>query len=120
MTPVYLFIPLNKDPRPGISLMSRACEMDYVGSVLTIGAFVSGVMAVSFGGVTYDWNSGLTIGLFCCYGVLFMLLGLQQIYAIFTTTSRRIFLVEFFKSRTMLILFAMTAAGGTAIFVLYT
>jgi MFS family permease len=115
--PVYLFILPNKDPCPGIPLMDRVREMDYVGSVLTMGAFASGIMAVSFGGVTYDWNSGQTIGLFCCSGVLFILLGLQQIYAIFTTTSRRIFPVEFFKSRTMLILFAMTAAGGTAIFI---
>jgi hypothetical protein len=74
--PIYLFILLNKDPRPGISLMDRAREMDYVRSVLTIGAFVSGVMAVSFGGVTYDWNSGQTIGLFCCSSVFFILLGL--------------------------------------------
>lgn len=115
--PVYLFMLPNKDPRPGISLMDRAREMDYVGSILTMGAFVSGVMAVSFGGVTYEWNSGQTIGLFCCSGILFILLGLQQVYTIFTTTSRRVFPVEFFKSRTMLILFAMTAAGGTAIFV---
>ncbi|KAH6700617.1 hypothetical protein BKA61DRAFT_681726 [Leptodontidium sp. MPI-SDFR-AT-0119] len=86
-----------------------------------MGAFASGVMAVFFGGVTYGWNSGQTIGLFCCSGVLFVLLGLQQIYAIFTTTSRRTFPVEFFKSRTMLILFAMTVAGGTAIFIpIYT
>src|SRR6266536_3673090 len=33
--PVYLFILPNKDPRPGIPLMDRAREMDYVGSVLT-------------------------------------------------------------------------------------
>ncbi|KAH7418691.1 major facilitator superfamily domain-containing protein [Cadophora sp. MPI-SDFR-AT-0126] len=115
--PVYLFMLPNKDPRPGISLMDRAREMDYVGSILTMGAFVTGVMAMSFGGVTYEWNSGQIIGLFCCSGVLFILLGLQQVYAIFTTPNRRVFPVEFFKSRTMLILFAMTAAGGTAIFV---
>ncbi|KAH6665606.1 major facilitator superfamily domain-containing protein [Halenospora varia] len=47
---VYLFMLPNKDPRPGIDLVDRAREMDYVGSVLTIGAFISGVMAVSFGG----------------------------------------------------------------------
>jgi hypothetical protein len=97
--------------------MNRAREMDYVGAVLTLGAFVSGVMAVSFGGVTYPWNSGKIIGLFVCSGVLFILLGFQQVYTIFTTVSRRIFPVEFFKSRTILILFAMTAAGGTAVFV---
>ena len=115
--PVYLFMLPNKDPRPGVSFMDRAREMDYVGTVLTLGAFVSGVMAVSFGGVTYPWNSGKIIGLFVCSGVLFILLGFQQVYTIFTTTSRRIFPVEFFKSRTILILFAMTSAGGTAVFV---
>ena len=107
----------NKDPRPGVSLKDRAREMDYLGGILTIGAFVSGVMAVSFGGLTYPWNSGKIIGLFCCSGVLFILLGLQQVYTVFTTTSRRIFPIEFFKSRTILILFCMTAAGGTAVFI---
>lgn len=115
--PVYLFMLPNKDPRPGVSLLDRAREVDYVGMILTIGAFVSGVMAVSFGGVTYPWNSGKIIGLFVCSGVLFILLGIQQVYTIFTTKSRRIFPVEFFKQKTILILFAVTAAGGTAIFI---
>jgi MFS family permease len=115
--PVYLFMLPNKDPRPGVSFMDRAREMDYVGAVLTIGAFVSGVMAVSFGGITYPWNSGRIIGLFVCSGVLFILLGFQQVWTVFTNKSRRVFPVEFFKSRTILILFCMTAAGGTAVFV---
>ena len=115
--PVYLFMLPNKDPRPGVSFMDRAREMDYVGAILTIGAFVSGVMAVSFGGVTYPWNSGRIIGLFVCSGVLFILLGIQQVWTVFTNTYRRVFPVEFFKSRTILILFCMTAAGGTAVFV---
>lgn len=100
--PVYLFMLPVKDPRPGVSFMDRAREMDYVGGILTIGAFVSGVMAVSFGGITYPWNSGKIIGLFVCSGVLFILLGLQQVYTVLTTTSRRIIPVEFFKSRTIL------------------
>lgn len=115
--PVYFFMLPNVDPRPGVSFKARAIEMDYVGAILTIGAFVSGVMAVSFGGITYPWNSGKIIGLFCCSGVLFILLGFQQVYTVFTTKARRIFPVEFFKSRTILILFCMTAAGGTAVFV---
>jgi MFS family permease len=100
--PVYIFMLPIKDPRPGVSFMDRAREMDYVGATLTIGAFVSGVMAVSFGGITYPWNSGRIIGLFVCSGVLFILLGVQQVYTIFTTTKRRIFPIEFFKSRTIL------------------
>lgn len=113
--PVYIFMLPSIDPRPGVSFKARAKEMDYVGTILTVGAFVSGVMALSFGGITYPWNSGRIIGMFVCSGVLFILLGFQQVYTVFTTTTRRIFPVEFFKSRTILILFCMTAAGGTAI-----
>jgi MFS family permease len=115
--PVYLFLLPNKDPRPGVSLRERANTMDHLGGILTIGAMVTGVMAVSFGGVMYPWNSGRIIGLFCCSGVLFILLGLQQVFTIFTNATHRVLPVEFFKSRTVLILFAATAAGGTAIFV---
>jgi MFS family permease len=115
--PVYLFMLPNKDPRPGVSMLDRAREVDYLGGILTIGAFISGVMAVSFGGVTWPWNSGKIIGLFVCSGVLFILLGVQQGFALFTTVTRRIFPVEFFKSRTILMLFAATAAAGTATFI---
>ncbi|GFF55161.1 putative HC-toxin efflux carrier TOXA [Aspergillus udagawae] len=115
--PVYLFLLPNKDPRPGVSLRERANTMDHLGGILTIGAMVTGVMAVSFGGVMYPWNSGRIIGLFCCSGVLFILLGLQQVFTILTSATHRVLPVEFFKSRTVLILFAATAAGGTAIFV---
>lgn len=115
--PVYLFMLPNKDPRPGASLMDRAREMDYLGGLLTTGAFVSGVMALSFGGVAYPWNSGTIIGLFCTSGVLFILLGLQQVFTICTTTARRIIPVEFFKNRTVLLLFAVTSAGATGVFV---
>lgn len=114
--PVYIFMLPNVDARPQVSLANRTRELDYLGAILMIGASVSGVMAISFGGVTYPWNSGKIIGLFCCSGVLFVLLGVQQVLIIFTTVARRILPVEFFKSRTVLILFAMTAAGGTSIF----
>lgn len=114
--PVYVFMLPNRDPRPGASLGQRAVELDYFGTLLTLGAFISGVMAISFGGVDYAWKSGTIIGLFCCSGVLFLLLGLQQSFTIMTTVSRRIFPVEFFKSRTILVMFAAMASGGTSLF----
>jgi hypothetical protein len=115
--PVYIFMLPNADPRPGVSVKDRVREMDFVGGFLVIAAFVLGVMAVSMGGITWAWDSGKVIGMFVASGVLFILLGFQQVYTIFTTEERRIFPVQFFRSRTILILFAMTAAGGTAIFI---
>ncbi|KAI9719384.1 MAG: hypothetical protein M1812_003455 [Candelaria pacifica] len=115
--PVYFFYLPGFDPRPNVSTKQRFAEIDYTGTVLIVGAFVSGVMAISFGGIVYPWNSGRIIGLFVTSAVLFILFGIQQVYCIFTTEERRIFPVPFVKSRTMLILFAMTSSAGTVIFI---
>lgn len=52
----------------------------------------------------FPWNSGRIIGLFVCSGVLFILVGIQQTYTIFTIVARRILPVEFFKMPTILTL----------------
>ncbi|KAL9008344.1 MAG: hypothetical protein Q9173_006520 [Seirophora scorigena] len=114
--PVYFFYLPRFDPRPGVPVKRRCSELDYVGTVLIIGAYVSGVMAVNFGGSVYEWNSGRIIGLFVCSGVLFIFFGIQQGLTILTTTERRIFPVEFLKSKIMVVLFAETACAGTATF----
>ncbi|KAI0881670.1 major facilitator superfamily domain-containing protein [Annulohypoxylon maeteangense] len=115
--PAYLFLIPSIDPRPGVSFKERAQEMDYTGTVLQMGAMVTFVLAINWGGVTYPWKSGHIIGLFVASGVLFILLGIQQAYAITTTAIRRIIPVQFFRSRSVLILFSCTAASGACAFV---
>jgi MFS family permease len=115
--PFYIFLIPSKDPRPGASLKARAAEMDYPGIVLQAGALAAFIMAINWGGITYPWNSGRIIALFVVSGVLFIILGIQQVWNIFTTVSRRIIPVQFFRSRTVLILFSVTAAGGACSFV---
>ena len=73
-------------------------------------------MAINFGGVVYAWDSGRIIGLFCTSGFLFILFGVQQGLKILTTVERRIFPVEFLRSRTMLLLFASMACASSATF----
>ncbi|KAH0548215.1 hypothetical protein GP486_008069 [Trichoglossum hirsutum] len=114
--PVYLFLLPSSDPRKGVSYRKRLAQIDFVGTILIIGATTSGVMALSFGGLTWPWNSGKIIGLFCTSGVLFILFGLQQVFAVFTTVEQRLFPVHFVKSKIMLILFAMTASAATSVF----
>ncbi|KAF1817237.1 MFS general substrate transporter [Eremomyces bilateralis CBS 781.70] len=115
--PAWLFLLPSKDPRPGVPYKQRAAETDYVGTVLLMGGLTSFILAINWAGVTYPWDSGRIIGLFVTSGVLFILLGIQQVWTIFTTVARRIIPVQFFRSKIVLILFSVTAASGASAFI---
>ncbi len=100
-----------------MKVLKRFEELDFVGTIILIGAFVSGVMAISFGGIIYAWNSGQTIALFVVSGVLFIVFGIQQEWHILTTVERRIFPVQFLRSRSMIILFAEASCAASAMVV---
>jgi MFS family permease len=113
--PVYLLLLPSIDPRPGMHFFKRLNEMDILGGILLIGAFISGIMAISFGGTLYLWKSAQIIGCFLLSGTLFILCGFQQAYAFLTTNERRIFPVEFLKSRTMVLLFFLMSCASTGL-----
>ncbi len=117
VAPIYILLIPSIDPRPGVAMRARFRELDYVGAVLIMGAFISGTMAISFGGVLYEWNSGRIIGLFVCSGVLFIMFGVQQTFTLLTTLERRVFPVHFLRRRSMLLLFALAACAITTLFV---
>ena len=73
-------------------------------------------MAISFGGVLYDWDSARIIGLVVSSGVCFILLGLQQEFTILTTIQRRVFPIQYVRSKEMVILFSQKAAGSANTF----
>ncbi|KAF2877954.1 major facilitator superfamily domain-containing protein [Massariosphaeria phaeospora] len=95
--PAWLFLLPSNDPRPGVSYKQRIAEMDYAGTVLSMGALTTFILAINWGGATYPWVSGRVIGLFVTSSVLFVLLGIQQV--------------------TILILFGTTASSGAAAFI---
>ena len=74
-------------------------------------------MAISFGGLIFLWNSGTTIGLFICSGILFILLGVQQEFSFFTVESQRIFPVQYLRDKELVILFCQIAAASTNSFI---
>ncbi|ETS84281.1 hypothetical protein PFICI_02306 [Pestalotiopsis fici W106-1] len=116
--PSYIFLlPNHVDPRPGVSLKARWMEMDYLGNLFLIGGIVTFILAINWGGIIYAWNSGPVIGCFVASGVLFIILGIQQVRLIGTTLARRILPVQIFNNPTILLLFAICAAGGTSAFV---
>ena len=97
--------------------MLRIRELDWLGALVMIGAFVSGIMGISFGGILYPWNSWNIITAFTVSGVLFILLGFQQGFKIFTTESDRIFPVQFLRNKTMMLLAILIACAGTGLVV---
>lgn len=115
--PVYVFMLPKSDPRKGVPVLRRFKELDWVGTIILMGAFVSFIMAVSFGGILYAWNSGQIIACFVVAFSLFGIFAVQQELAIFTTIDQRIFPVQFLRSRTMLLLFAETSSSATGIVV---
>ncbi|KUL84942.1 hypothetical protein ZTR_07867 [Talaromyces verruculosus] len=47
--PIYLWLIKTHRPRPGLSLANHLKQLDIFGATLMVGAFVSGIMAISFG-----------------------------------------------------------------------
>ena len=117
--PVIAFMVPNWDPKKEeqISFSARGTKVDWLGTVLEVGACVAGVMAISFGGTIYLWNSGETIGLFVTSAGLFVMFALQQTFCILTKDDDRIFPVQFMWNKDMILLWLITAAISGSVLV---
>jgi len=115
--PVYLlWIPSFK-PRAGTQVTKLIREFDIVGTILSIGAIITLIMAINFGGTLYAWNSGQTIALFVVSGVLFIAFGIQQGLPIFTNVSDRLFPSHFLRNPNAVLLYICASAVNAAGFV---
>ncbi|KAI9878478.1 MAG: hypothetical protein M1830_000764 [Pleopsidium flavum] len=115
--PVYIFLLPGFDPRPDTAFSVRFVEFDYLGALLSVGTLVSIIMAISFGGTRYAWNSGQIIALLVLSAVLFVLFAFQQWYTMFTRIRDRMFPVQFLKNKEAVLLFILAAACNTVVFV---
>jgi MFS family permease len=110
--PAYiLLLPGTNEHLRHQKMFPRIRAIDWVGTILISGAVVSGIMGINFGGVLFPWNSGTIIGCFVCSGVLWILFGLQQAFAVCTTTEDRIFPCDIALNWEADVLFAQTACG---------
>jgi MFS family permease len=115
--PIYLFLLPSSRPMVEGSVMKRLSTIDITGTILLCGTFAAGIMGISFGGALYPWNSGKIIGLLVTAGVLTILFFIQQILAIGTSATTRLFPLPFLRSPIMIMMFLATACASTAIFV---
>jgi MFS family permease len=113
LSPVYLFMYPNYNPRPEPSFLSKLREIDWLGSVLNGAVLVLFMVAVNFGGSTYPWSSSASIALWAVWAVTLVAYMLQQFFAFFTTSDNRIFPIHFLRSRRMVLLFVATAGASS-------
>jgi MFS family permease len=74
--PVLVFLVPNFDAQKGKSYWERVKQVDWIGSTLLTGAIVSIILALTFGGNQFAWNSGQVIGTFVTFGMFFCVFNL--------------------------------------------
>lgn len=115
--PVWLFLLPSFHPAKNQPLGERLRRFDSVGAILSIGAFVTLIMPINFGGTLYAWDSGQIIALFVVAAALWVAFGVQQALCLFTTTSERMFPVQFLVNKEAILLFICAIACNCAVFV---
>ncbi|KIW18017.1 hypothetical protein PV08_02304 [Exophiala spinifera] len=114
LSPVYFLLFPSRNPRPDLTLKEKLSRIDWVGASLNAAVFVLFMVALSFGGSTYAWDSAGSIALWVVFGVCLIAYILQQAFSIFTTDEDRIFPVHFLRSRTLVLLYFATGGAGAA------
>ncbi|KAG8156488.1 hypothetical protein KVR01_013592 [Diaporthe batatas] len=119
--PVYFILLPDFKPQQGVPLLSRFAQIDYLGTLLSVGSLVCIIMAMNLGGVLWDWSSATSIGLLVASGVLAILFVLQQCFYFGTSRDNRLFPMHFWRSRSMIALFLtmMLATFGSFISIYY-
>ncbi|ROV94613.1 hypothetical protein VPNG_09224 [Cytospora leucostoma] len=115
--PALLFYLPPINPLPGVSVRARLACIDFLGFVLGAGVWVSFLLALTMAGGQWPWRDGRTIATFVVFGVVLVLYILQQYFAILTTPSQRAFPGHLLRDRTQVLLYVVTAAGTTTMFV---
>lgn len=105
MAPIYIFILPDYHPQPGVPLLERLAQIDYLGALLSACAFMCVMMGMNFGGVLWAWNDGRSIALFVLAVVIFVVWVFQQVFLFRTTFEYRMFPMHFFRNRTMVLIF---------------
>jgi MFS family permease len=114
--PVLFFLD-SFNPQPDIKFVKKLEHLDWVGVVLNAGMYVAFVMPFTFAGAEWAWSDGRTIGLIVVFGVIFIFFAFQQTFALFTTVERRLFPVDFLRSRDLVLQYIATSTGSTVLFV---
>jgi hypothetical protein len=92
----------------------KLAQIDWVGATLNAATFVLFMVVLTFSGSTWRWNTAGPIALWVLFGLSLTSYVLQQSFSVFTTPERRLFPVQFTRSRTLMLMYFTTAASAGA------
>jgi hypothetical protein len=116
--PILVFLVPDFDAQKGKPYSERFKQIDWIGITLLAGMIVSIILALTFGGNQYAWNSGQVIGTFVAFAVLAILFAFSQtLYMPWQTKERRVFPVEMLFMRTTVLLFILISTSAALAFV---
>ncbi|KAF2161288.1 hypothetical protein M409DRAFT_28326 [Zasmidium cellare ATCC 36951] len=115
--PILIFIVPRYNPRQGHTERIKLREFDYIGIVLSIGAFVAILMLINLGGTIYAWSSGSMIALYVVTPLCWIALFAQQIFVFGTTKTQRILPLDLLSSKEPLLISIVFASTIGAMFV---
>ena len=77
MVLLFFRTPSKAKPQPA-TLVEKLLHMDIVGVTLVMGAVISYILALHYGGLMHAWNSSQVIGLLVCFVALVVAFGLWE------------------------------------------
>lgn len=117
MTPIYVFLLPALPRETDTTFLQRVRGLDWLGTVLSAGLYVSFTMAFTFGGAIWEWDDGRVIALIFVFGVLTIAFAVTQCLSISTNDTDRLFPCEFIRDPQLVLLYVCMACGGAALFV---
>ena len=117
MSPIYLFLLPSLPRETNTTFKQRVKGLDWLGTVLTAGLYVSFTLAFTFGGAIWQWTDGRVIALIVVFGLLTIGFSVTQYYAISTNETDQLFPCEFVRDPQLVLLYVCMACGGAALLV---
>ncbi|KAF2836213.1 MFS general substrate transporter [Patellaria atrata CBS 101060] len=117
MSPIYLFLLPSLPRHPGTTFTQKLKGLDWLGTVLTGGLYVSFTLAFTFGGAIWDWDDARVIALIVLFIIFTIVFAVTQYYSVFTNKMDRLFPCEFLRDPQLILLYVCMACGGAALFV---
>ena len=117
MSPIYLFILPPLPRRPELTFIQKLKGLDWLGTILTAGLYVTFTLAFTFGGAIWYWKDTRVIALIVVFGLLTIIFGVTQYYSVLTNRDDRLFPCELIQDPQLTLLYVCTACGSAALFV---